>query len=218
MLHVQTARTQNVTIALNSASKQVHADSADVYLHSLIKNNAATSKTFRWERTIRSATAGWDVAICDKNLCYTPSVSTQNITLATNEEARMDVHIYPNRNVGAAVVEIKVTEIGNNNNTTTSVYYFNTPVGTKDLVNKAANVRIYPNPVVDHFSIIDDNEVVETIAIYNMIGRQVRTFRVSEDAKYIIGDLPDGMYLIRFYSATGVMVKILRINKMRVRA
>jgi Secretion system C-terminal sorting domain len=218
ILYVQTAQTQNVTISLSVASKQVHADSADVFLHSLIKNNAATTKTFRWERTIRSATAGWDIAICDKNLCYTPSVSTQNITLTTNEEARMDVHIYPNHNMGAAVVEIKVTEIENNNNTATTVYYFNTPVGTKDLVNKAANVRIYPNPVVDHFSIIDDNDVVETIAIYNMIGRQVRTFKTSEDAKYTIGDLPDGMYLIRFYSANGVMVKILRINKMRVRA
>jgi Secretion system C-terminal sorting domain len=140
------------------------------------------------------------------------------VTLGAGEEGRMDVHIYPNRIIGAAVVEIKVTEVGNSNNTTTAVYYFNTPVGTKDLMKKAANVRIYPNPVVDHFSIIDDNDVIETIAIYNMIGRQVRTFKASEEAKYHIGDLPDGMYLIRFYSTNGVMVKILRINKMRVRA
>jgi hypothetical protein len=215
---VPTAQAQNVTISPNPASKQVHADSADVYAHSLIKNNAATTKIFRWERIIRSATAGWDIAICDKNLCYLPSINTRDLTLTGGEEARMDVHIYPNRNVGAAVVEVKVTEVGNNANTVTSVYYFNTPVGTKDLVNKAANVRIYPNPVIDYFSIIDDNNVVETVAIYNMIGRQVRTFKASEEAKYNIGDLPDGMYLIRFYSANGVMVKILRINKMRVRA
>jgi Secretion system C-terminal sorting domain len=218
ILCVQTAQTQNVTISPNPVSKQVHADSADVFAHSVIKNSAATAKTFRWERTIRSVTAGWDIAICDKNLCYLPSVSTRDVVLGAGEEGRMDVHIYPNRVVGAAVVEVKVTEVGNNNNTTTAVYYFNTPVGTKDLMTKASNVRIYPNPVVDHFSILDDNNVVETIAIYNMIGRQVRTFKAGEEAKYNIGDLPDGMYLIRFYSANGLMVKILRINKMRIRA
>ncbi|MEO0042095.1 MAG: hypothetical protein RL329_1543 [Bacteroidota bacterium] len=218
VLCIQTAQTQNVTISPNPASKAVHADSADVFAHTVVKNNATSSKTFRWERTIRSATMGWDIAICDKNLCYLPSVSTRDMTLSAGEEGRMDVHIYPNRVVGAAVIEVKVTEVGNNSNTSTCIYYFNTPVGTKDLMNKASNLRIYPNPVVDHFSIIDDNDIVETIAIYNMIGRQVRTFKTSEEAKYSIGDLPDGMYLIRFYSANGLMVKILRINKMRVRA
>jgi hypothetical protein len=46
VLCIQTAQTQNVTISPNPASKAVHADSADVFAHTVVKTMRPVAKPF----------------------------------------------------------------------------------------------------------------------------------------------------------------------------
>ena len=61
---------------------------------------------------------------------------------------------------------------------------------------QAIELSVYPNPTVDFFKVTTNN-VVQQIAVYNLAGRQVKTFDYSEGEKYFVGDLPRGMYLIQ---------------------
>ena len=59
-----------------------------------------------------------------------------------------------------------------------------------------ANVRLYPNPANDIIR-IDGLEGEHEITIYNTMGSLVMTALVSNDNEIGIGELPEGLYLIR---------------------
>lgn len=89
---------------------------------------------------------------------------------------------------------------------------------TKIKDSKSENViNIYPNPVIDYF-MISDNPNLDKVVIYNIIGRQMRTYKVVEGTKYYVNDLPDGIYIIRLMNANGGTLKTTRLSKTRVRA
>jgi hypothetical protein len=216
-LLIQTSFAQNVTINPFQISVNASLDSADVVARSIMINAANSTKTFTWTRTIVNVTSGWDIAVCDKDLCYLPIVSTRNITLSAGEQARMDIHAYPNRIRGQALVRLTVTEVGNATNTFTATYGFNTPVATRDLRN-TQNIRVYPNPASDYFTLSDESNTVEQITVYNILGRAVKTFKADDGLRYNISELPDGVYLVRMHSANGATVKTVKMNKIRAKA
>lgn len=67
----------------------------------------------------------------------------------------------------------------------------NTIVGLEH-VEKSVKAVVYPNPTSDYFQF--DNSEAVGIKIYNNQGSLVRTFEVSENANYYVGDLPNGIY------------------------
>lgn len=61
---------------------------------------------------------------------------------------------------------------------------------------QVAELSVYPNPTADFFK-VTTNDLVQQVAVYNLAGRQVKTFNYAEGEKYFVGDLPRGMYLIQ---------------------
>ncbi len=54
---------------------------------------------------------------------------------------------------------------------------------------------------------------VDKILVYNIVGRQVKTFRVdSSGDKYTVSDLPKGMYVIRLVDTQDDLIQTLRLN------
>ena len=86
--------------------------------------------------------------------------------------------------------------------------------GGKQLAEKTADVRlhIFPNPATDYISVSNDDDV-EEIIIYNVVGRLIRQFNVEEDGKYRISDLRNGMYLVRFFNSRGKLLATQRLSK-----
>ena len=86
--------------------------------------------------------------------------------------------------------------------------------GEKQLAEKTADVRlhIYPNPATDYISLSNDEEVDEII-IYNLVGRLIRQFKVEEGGKYRVSDLSNGMYLVRFFNDRGKLLSTQRLSK-----
>lgn len=216
--------TQNITITLTPqiVNAGVPIDSFEVRAKAIFKNTAASTKKFVWRRTIIAMTNGWQSLVCDSKGCWASTVNDapEQIELAPNATSNIDAYIRPNHISGAATIEIKVYEVGNETNAITGRYLFSTTTSTKDAGKSGIGVKVFPNPVTDYFSIQDDNEVVERIVVYNMIGRAVKNYstNVNNNNKYNLNDLPEGLYIVRLLNSRGATVKTVRLNKAKAKA
>lgn len=74
-------------------------------------------------------------------------------------------------------------------------------------------ISIYPNPATNFISINKD-ENVRDIAIFNLVGRKLKTFEsVEKDEHYDVSDLPNGMYLVQVIDDNKKIVTTQRISK-----
>ena len=73
-------------------------------------------------------------------------------------------------------------------------------------------IRVFPNPATDYF-MLKNAPNVNKVLIYNIVGRQVKSFRVDgSGTKYMVNDLPKGMYVIRLLNTENNLIQTLRIN------
>ena len=211
-----------VTLTLTPAivNSSVNIDSFEVKGKAVLKNTSSQTKRFIWQRNILNMTNGWQALVCDVNQCWTSAVnvSPDTIVLASNATSNMDVYIRPNHTSGAATIELKISEAGNSTNTVTGRYLFSTSTATHESSKNTSIIRIYPNPTTDFFMLLDDSDAVEKVVIYNIIGRQVKSYKAMENLKYSVNDLPEGIYIIRLQNANGNTLKTIRLNKSRVKA
>lgn len=64
---------------------------------------------------------------------------------------------------------------------------------------KTADIKIYPNPTSQYFSIQSPKNKIDTVEVINMEGRLVEKFNTSLE-KYDISKLPAGNYMIKITS------------------
>jgi Secretion system C-terminal sorting domain len=208
-----------ITITPQVQNVNVNSDSIEIRAKATIKNTSTTTKKFTWKRSILSLTSGWATNVCDSKGCWVPSVDVapEVIELAPNATSNMDVYIRPEKKAGAATVEVKVFEVGNETNTVTGRWLFSTTTKTREANANNTNIRIYPNPTIDYFQITEDDGI-DKVVIYNIIGRQMRTYKVTDNGKYNVNDLPEGLYIIRLLAANGATVKTIRLSRTRLKA
>lgn len=75
-----------------------------------------------------------------------------------------------------------------------------------------SNAKIYPNPAIDFIG-LQSGEGVSQIAVFNVVGKKLKSFSVEESDRYYIADLPKGMYLVQLLTPNGKIVKTQRLNK-----
>lgn len=73
-------------------------------------------------------------------------------------------------------------------------------------------IKIYPNPA---YNFIGLNSIsgVNSITIYNLVGREMKKFYTQKGGKYDITDLPRGMYLVQVLGSNGKVVTTQRMSK-----
>lgn len=209
-----------LTLTPPIVNTSVNSDSFEVKGKAVLKNTASQTKRFVWQRNILSMTNGWQALVCDINQCWTSAVnvSPDTIVLAPNGTSNLDVYIRPNHTSGAATIELKVTEVGNATNTLTGRYLFSPTTGLRDYSKGSTGIRIYPNPTTDYFMVLDHNDLIDKVVIYNIIGRQMKSYKAIDNFKYMIYDLPEGIYIIRLLNGQGNTVKTIRLNKSKAKA
>lgn len=83
----------------------------------------------------------------------------------------------------------------------------------RSAVNQATlNLKVFPNPAVDYFS-VSDNQVVERVLLFNLVGRQMKNFKARNGEKYNIADLPKGMYLVQLLNEREDIITTQRLHK-----
>lgn len=73
-------------------------------------------------------------------------------------------------------------------------------------------VSVYPNPTSDFFGISNSTEVAQ-VAIFNLVGKEMRSFKAEEGIKYNVSDLPNGMYLIQMTNHKKKIINTQRLHK-----
>lgn len=79
-------------------------------------------------------------------------------------------------------------------------------------VQTGIEIRVDPNPAIDNFT-VKSNITYGSIQLFNIIGKPLKEFKASADHNYNIGDLPGGIYLIRFFDDHGQVLKTVKLYK-----
>jgi hypothetical protein len=141
-------------------------------------------------------TEGWQLSVCDRNLCYEPGTTTETFAAVPDSMNTMDVHMRTNGMDGFAIIEIVITDENNPDVSVSHTYYFNTePSNTEEIDRQAINV--YPNPVQNGLFSIDGIEQATGIEVFNLTGQRVKTFTYNPGRWYNVEELPRGTYLVR---------------------
>lgn len=75
------------------------------------------------------------------------------------------------------------------------------------------DLAIYPNPATEFIAVNDAEELVGQLLVYNLVGKKVRTFEVTPDERFSVGDLPKGMYLVQLIGKDNRIINTQKINK-----
>ena len=74
------------------------------------------------------------------------------------------------------------------------------------------SLQVFPNPA-DNFIGISTNDLVKRIAVFNLVGHEMKTFTANKGQKYYVGDLPKGIYLVQLLGHEGKVLKTQRVSK-----
>jgi hypothetical protein len=203
------------TLKLTPMNQSIAAnkDSFEVVLRSTLKNTSSKPKTIVWTRIYQSITTGWTTSICDKNACYAARIGTQTLVLAAGEESNIDVHLYPSSIAGAAIVNVVIADQDSAAVTITGRYGFNLAVGTNDYKNAYPDIQVYPNRTPQYFTIKDtENRVFEAV-IFDVFGREIRSFKNPINQELNVENLSAGSYFVSLFNQKNELLKVVPLAK-----
>lgn len=191
-------------------------DTEDSPAHGEIKNVSNGTITVKWERHEIFLTPNITTAVCDPVTCWFPGISSKQFQLQKDSFGQLTVHFYnagwdpaPGQ-AGSGIVHLKLTNVNNPADTLTAVYTYSTLTGTKDL--PVANVKLFPNPTTDYFTLSNGDEVA-SMRVFALDGRVVARFERSPDNTYSIANLPVGNYVLSFEDESGQLFQAVEIHK-----
>jgi len=82
-----------------------------------------------------------------------------------------------------------------------------------DLKEEIANLKIFPNPANDRFTISIPATSVKYITINNVIGKQIRKVPMGRNKFFNVEDLKKGVYIIRIFDHKEELLKALKLSK-----
>lgn len=74
-------------------------------------------------------------------------------------------------------------------------------------------LSVFPNPAVEYFSVNDNNDLVAHVLVFNIVGKQVKTFEFIKGERYSIVDLPKGFYLIQLLDRNRKVLTTQKVDK-----
>jgi hypothetical protein len=133
------------------------------------------------------------------------------VTLEPGDTSRLDLHLLPRQVIGSGTMHIVISDYDNPGNLIdTAIYELSVPTSVYD--QQLSQLRLFPNPAVEYFS-LDGPDLVDQLIVYNTLGKQVRVFDVYDGARFAVGDLPDGVYLVSLFSFREGVMKTLLLSK-----
>lgn len=205
-----------LSILPSSATVNVSPDSSETRIKIVVKNNGNKRARINWERINTMIPNSWNSFVSDANTIWSQVInkSPKSLDIAAKGIQTFELGVRPNGTTGMAQIEFIIKEEGNYTTAPSSRFIFQTKTATSETLGN--NVRIFPNPVIDVFSIEGDQ--LDKIVIYNMLGRLVKTLKIQEGAHFNISDLPEGLYVARILNNAGTPIKTIRLTKSRLKA
>lgn len=180
-------------------------------------NSSASETSWLWELDRSEAPAEWKFIVCDANLCYAPGVEMcapdkPNVMGAGVSSEAPKVTLQPNGVEGDATVYFRTTDSNTGAETGTLVINYSISGPSSVFTSSQAEINIYPNPATQYIQ-IKNAENVSTAAVYNIVGKEMLSFKYREGYQYDVSDLNAGLYLVRLFDNTGKALQVLRLTK-----
>lgn len=198
----------------DTVSVEAPGDEYDAEVHNDIDHLPSDGDTvfMKWERTILVNPDNWPIQVCDPEACFAPWIDTNTFPLVT--DTVIIVHLLNENYVEPyyAVVQLEFTDLANPDESQFSYYIFNVGVVGTDEQQPAANVKLFPNPVVESFS-LDNADDVNRILVFSSDGRQVADFQPNAGQFYSLAGQPAGHYAIALEGKSGKVFQVISIRK-----
>ena len=198
------------TLTPNPASGTGTIDQADAEVDAEIHNLTGQTLQLHWVRNVISLTPGCETAVCDAVTCYSRTTSSHNFNLYGDTTRPFIVHFYNNGAPCAGIVHVKVTNNNDPADSVNVVFLFNQNSAVKDL--PTPNVKLYPNPVTEYFS-LEHAENVAVIRVFTIEGREVIRYNVTERNYYSLQGQAAGNYIIALEDKNGQAFQALELSK-----
>lgn len=187
----------------------------DIYYYVHVTNTGNEPTNIYWSKRMTNEPAPWTSWICDKTLCWDSIVNTcpankPNI-LAPGESMDLQVHLNPYQREGTGDYELKVLDADFNTIATVNGAI---TVSTTTAVKEAGDSKltVFPNPTSDFFE-VSETPGLRYVEVFNIIGNKVRSYDAGPRKQYYVGDLADGIYLVRLATSSKKVLKTIRLSK-----
>lgn len=201
-----------LTIASDSVYTNV-VEGFEVIGHNTFTNTSSASSTFQWDANVLEMTEGWQLSVCDANLCYGAGTITQQIELGSNVASNLDLHVFLNGIYsGYALVEMTVHDINNPSATVSAVYEFGN-TSTRTLEYFDTSIAVYPNPAPDYIKVIDPNGSTHTAALYTTSGVLVQTYSLLDNKTLDLQGLENSLYVLHIFNKDNNIVSVKSFAK-----
>ena len=211
--------TVSLTAQLSVESSVVKGKSSSerVALYFTVTNTSSETQTFFWNLDRSDAIPSqWALSVCDTNTCYDWGADTcpcdEPSKLAAGEQYTFTVNVDPNGVADNYEVNFNVLDKCEGGKVIDSGALRYNIIGETTEKPKSSSIVIYPNPTFDTFEVTEDSNV-KSIAIYNIIGKEVLTVSHTTGQFHDVSFLNEGIYLVRMLDATKEVVKVIRMTK-----
>ncbi len=198
----------------------VHTN-GDVVGHNNITNTSGAQVNYTWRRMVNTLATGWNSAICDPDLCYLHTVSTENFTLAAAQTDILDVHVYAGGNLGTGYVKVCVWETTDSAGTVQCAEYFieveqdttNTGIFSQTL---DTEISIFPNPAQTVLNIeLTSNHSANLVEVFTLSGELVisETIENLNRISLDVSELHFGSYILKAGNGSETVARTFTIGK-----
>lgn len=194
--------------------------------HNNVINNGSTPLKIQWKVIANTLPTDWNatLGICDNMMCYSGSdiavgVQQESLDYAVGTTPG-DFHITGDltgtTSAGPGVVRVRVNNKNIPTDTAILTFILNKPTASVLPTAKSVDaVQLYPNPATSSVNVVfDDAADVKTLAIYNIIGKQMSIYRAGgNSANMSVENMPAGVYFVRLINSRGDIVATRKFTK-----
>jgi len=187
----------------------------EVISHTMITNTSNETLNLYWTRRVSNEPGPWRNFICDQFNCYDSLINANPLNrpniLAPGEHFDLQVHLEPHQTVGTGDILLNILDAsGNILGSTNGTMVISESTAVKDA--NDLKLTVFPNPTSDYFQ-VSETPGLKGIEVFNIVGNKIRSFDFAVNRQYYVGDLSDGIYLVRLVSGSKKVLKTIRLSK-----
>lgn len=224
---VMGAKAQSFTMDKDTSKLPWIFPGYEIEPHVSFTNTTSSPITFMWKMTNLYKDDKWLFnGACDNVLCYTEDVSgltDGKNTFTTSAVAagdKLDFKMLFNGNEAAnatkAMGTIEIWTGSEASKKATFVAYKSTTGIKTTLLKGNDDIVIFPNPASSYIDVMySPASDVKTIAIYNLIGKAVNVYKVTDKNSArceFSADMPSGIYIVRVADSKGNVITTRKIT------
>lgn len=186
----------------------------DITYHVHIENTGTETINLFWSKRLVSGPTEWWTWICDQTTCYLPETNScppQNPNvLAPGGSFDFQMHMNPRNVEGTGLYQAHILDgDGNILETINATVEISQTSSTTNA--DGSKLSVYPNPTADFFQ-ISGITGLRYVEVYNIVGNKIKSFDAAPQKQYYVGDLNEGIYLVRMSNASKKVLKTVRLS------